>query len=200
MKATMFDVGINDADYQVQPLVGDKRVFCPFYLRWVGMLKRCYSKNYQIKNPHYIGCTVCNEWLTFSNFKKWMEKQDWQGKALDKDIIIVGNKEYSPSACAFVDVYVNGFVTDCLSARGNLPIGVGVCGKTGKLEARCRNPFTKKKEWLGYFEDEQSASAAWRKRKHEISCFLANLQADGRVAAALRLRYTDHIHTRGLTE
>lgn len=30
---------------------------------------------------------MADEWNTFSNFKNWMEKQNWEDKQLDKDII-----------------------------------------------------------------------------------------------------------------
>ena len=88
-------VGINDADYAVVEweTIGyvngkqnQKRVWeCPYYKVWGSMLKRCYSDKYQERYQTYKGCTVSEEWLTFSNFKNWMEKQDWEGKHLDKE-------------------------------------------------------------------------------------------------------------------
>jgi len=65
-------VGINDADYEVQPIINGKRVMCPFYAKWVGMLERCYSEKFQNKWPTYIGCYVILDWIYFSNFKYWM--------------------------------------------------------------------------------------------------------------------------------
>ena len=58
-------VGVNDANYATS----GKRM-CPFYRRWINMLERCYSEKFQEKNPTYRGCSVCEEWLTFSNFKR----------------------------------------------------------------------------------------------------------------------------------
>ncbi len=95
-------IGINDADYKVLPRVNGKQLICPYYQRWVSMIKRCYSEKTQERQPTYKGCTVCDEWLTFSNFKVWMEKQDWRGKQLDKDVIMSGNKVYSPDYCSFI--------------------------------------------------------------------------------------------------
>lgn len=101
-------VGVNDADYPVRPRLSGES-FCPFYKRWSDMLKRCYSVKSKETRPTYSECTVCDEWLTFSNFKAWMEKQDWEGKQLDKDILVEGNTVYSPESCIFVPMKVNNF-------------------------------------------------------------------------------------------
>lgn len=92
MKKTIYGVGTNDANY----LVVNKGVRCPYYKKWSSMLERCFSKSLHKKHPTYIGCTVCNEWLLFSNFRSWMMKQEWVGMELDKDIISIGNKKYCP--------------------------------------------------------------------------------------------------------
>ena len=102
IKKLTYGVGINDANYQVQPRIKGIKYMCPFYQKWQSMLNRAYNKKYIARQPTYIGISVCYKWLTFSNFKRWMEKQDWVGKALDKDIIYPNNKEYSPKTCYFV--------------------------------------------------------------------------------------------------
>lgn len=185
----VYGVGVNDADYAVCRKVNGKLVRCLFYESWTGMLERCYSEKYQARKPTYIGCSVCDEWLTFSNFKLWMEKQDWHGKQLDKDLLVEGNKVYSPDMCTFVDGATNKFATDHGAARGKWPIGVCFHKHVGKLMAQCSNPFTGKRERLGYFNCPNQAHLAWRKRKHELACQLADLQADKRLANALRVRY-----------
>lgn len=189
MRKLVYGAGINDADYVVQPTINGKQVACPFYRAWKGMLQRCYDSKYQAKYPAYIGCSVCDEWKTFSNFRRWMEPQDWQGKELDKDLLFIGNKIYSPDACVFVNSTTNNFTTDHGADRGEWPLGVSFHKRDGKLEARCRNPFTAKKESLGYYTCQTQAHEAWRKRKHELACQLAGLQTDKRVADALRNRY-----------
>lgn len=188
----VYGVGINDANYKVNPIINGKQVMCPFYMVWRDRLKVCYSSKYQAKHPTYIGCTVCEEWLTFSNFKSWMEAQDWQGKELDKDLLFVGNKIYSPETCAFVSAVTNTFVTDRGADRGNCPIGVTLRGS--KFQVKCCNPFNKKNEYLGLFICPNQAHLAWKKRKHEHACQLADLQTDGRVAKALRERYALQDH------
>ena len=182
-------VGINDADYPTQPKIDGKAVRCPYYVVWVSMIKRCYSEKLQKRQPTYKGCSVCTEWLYFMNFRKWMIEQDWEGKALDKDLIVEDNKVYSPVTCAFVNTTTNSFTIDCGKVRGDYPTGVSFHKHTGKFVARCSNPFTNEREHLGYFHCPHEAHLAWKARKHQLACQLADLQTDPRVAEALRTRY-----------
>ena len=98
----VFGVGINDADYVVQKFetIGyvdgkqeRKLVWaCPYYRAWKNMLARCYYHKVQGNRPTYSGCIVSEEWLRFSNFRRWMANQDFEGKQLDKDLLFEGNK------------------------------------------------------------------------------------------------------------
>ena len=119
-----------------------------------------------------------------------MEQQDWQGKCLDKDIIVPGNKLYSPKTCAFVLPATNKFVTARDACRGDYPIGVDLFKRTGKYRASCKNLFTGKREHLGYFSTQEEAHEAWRKRKHELAQLVAATESDIRVVEALKKRYS----------
>jgi hypothetical protein len=181
--------GINDSDYLVSPIKNGKQYRCKFYSTWKSMLERCYDEKYQERFSSYLGCSVCDEWLTFSKFKAWMEKQDWQGMVLDKDILTIGNKIYSAGNCVFIDANLNSFVTENKSNKGDYPVGVAFHKGNGLFISRCSNPLSSRRESLGYFVDANKAHQAWRKRKHELACQLADLQTDERVANALRTRY-----------
>lgn len=183
----VYGVGINDADYVVCPTINGKQVVCPFYSSWQSMLERCYSSKCLAKRPTYMGCSVCDEWLTFSNYKRWMETQNWKGKEPDKDLLVRGNKVYSSETCVFLDQRTNKFILDSGAARGEHPIGVSLL--RGKFQAQCKNPFTRKLEYLGLFLCPNQAHLAWKKCKHEFACQLAEQQQDLRVADALRQRY-----------
>lgn len=189
MARLVFGVGVNDSHYSVKPIMNGRQVRCPFYSVWHSMLQRCYSEKYQEKQPSYKGCTVSSEWHSFINFQLWMAAQDWHGKQLDKDLLTLGNKVYSPDTCAFVDPMTNIFTADSAATRGEWPIGVTFHKHGGKFQAQCRNPFTNGSSYLGLFDCPNAAHEEWRKRKHELACQLADLQADDRVADALRLRY-----------
>lgn len=201
-KKLIYGVGINDADYVVlvKETIGreggkikQRTVWrCPFYERWASMLERCYSEKWKNKRPTYIGCSVVEEWKTLSNFKAWMEKQDWEGKHLDKDILIPGNKEYGPDTCVFVSNVVNSFVVEAGASRGEWPIGVCWDREKNKFRAVCSNPFTKKSETLGRFNCSNEAHKAWLKRKQELAILLAAEQTDERVAKAIIDRYMNY--------
>lgn len=195
-------VGINDADYVVQKwetvgYVDGKRKqnlvwYCPYHRTWKSILERCYSAKYQNKYSTYKGCSVSEEWKIFSNFKLWMEKQQWEDKQLDKDILFEGNKVYSPETCVFVTRATNMFTIDSGASRGERLIGAYWNKASGKFQSRCSNPFTKKYEHLGLFACELEAHKAWLKRKLELAHELAAIQTDERVAKALINRYTNY--------
>jgi hypothetical protein len=194
-------LGINDVDYKISrsielPKTDGKRNqkivwICPYYQKWQNMLYRCGEK-YQKAHPSYTGCTIHPDWIYLSSFIKWVDSQpnkDWQTSFLDKDVLRVGNKVYSPNNCAFVEERVNKFILDRSAARGEYLIGCYL--HRGKFKAKCGNPFTKESDTLGYFHTELEAHLAWKAKKHELACQLADLQSDPRVAEALRKRYSN---------
>lgn len=192
----IYGVGSNDADYPTKPVISlgsSKRMICPFYQKWKSMIERCYSEKYQRKQPTYIGCRVCDEWLTFSNFSNWLKSQGYKGCSgveLDKDILKPGNKVYCPEYCVLVPALVNRFIINSAYKKKSSSLaGSSPRRSSGKFKSDCHNPFTKKGEHLGFFESDSEAHEAWRKRKHELACQLADLQTDIRVAEALRIRY-----------
>ena len=193
-------IGVNDLGYRVhiqEELTknGGKRIQnsvfrCKYYAAWANMLVRCYDKKYLESKPSYIGTSVCSEWLYATAFKKWMTQQDWHGKCLDKDIIAPRSNLYSPETCAFVLPATNSFVLARDASRGECPIGVSLDKHKDKYRASCKNPFTGKKEHLGYFSTPEEAHEAWRKRKHELAQLVAATESDPRVVQALKKRYS----------
>lgn len=190
----LYGKGFYDGEYspQVETKNNGKRVViwrCPYYARWADMLKRCYSSKFLLSRPTYLGCIVCEEWLTFSNFKSWMEQQDWQGKQLDKDLIIEDNKVYHPQACIFVSNSVNSFFGLAGSDKNSTSVGAFIDARRNKIYAQIRNPISGLKEFLGYYATELEAHLAWKQRKHELACLLAEKETDPRIIHALTTRY-----------
>lgn len=196
MKRMVCGVGVNDADYVVKigkVVDGKQKIIwrCPVYRTWASMLERCYSRKYQSIRPTYIGCSVSKEWLKFSEFRDWMISQDYDGMALDKDILFPGNKVYSQNSCAFVLPSINAFVNDLSASRGEWPLGVYWDRRSSKFASRCCNPFTGKQEYLGLFDCHNEAHEVWRSRKHQFACIYASNEKDPRISKALLNRYAN---------
>lgn len=181
----IYGVGINDVDAPVSV----NKVTCRYYKTWSDMLRRCCCLKYKLKNPSYKDAEVCESWLYFSNFKRWMEAQDWEGKHLDKDLLVRGNKLYSPDTCVFIDAKINSFILEKDSCRGEYPLGVYFQKASGKFMALCGNPITGKREYLGLHDTPEDAHLAWVSMKDKLSNMLADSQENARVAEALRNRY-----------
>ena len=120
-KTKVYGVGINDYD-------GSTRVNgiqLKSYKSWKRMLERCYSDNFKNKNHCYDNVTVCDEWLYFSNFKKWFDEnyrydlvEQGIKIALDKDLMSnKDNKIYSPNTCLFIPVKINAFIANKNKSR-----------------------------------------------------------------------------------
>lgn len=153
------------------------------------MLERCYSAALHIKRPSYLGCTVCSEWLKFSEFKLWMEKQDHEGNCLDKDLLVMGNKHYCPESCIFVSVSVNSFITDRTRSRGKYPIGAHL-HSSGRFLSQI-SPLGHGSLYLGLYDTPEEASLVYKAKKLELAKILAESQIDRRIGDALIKRYTE---------
>ena len=149
------------------------------YLLWVDMLNRCFSEKYQTLYPTYKGCNVSDNFLSYSFFYDWCHKQTGFGKVdekgrswcLDKDLLFVGNKTYSETACVFVPQEINLFFTDSGAKRGEYPVGVCFHKQTGKFSARCA--VNGKRQHLGYFDTPEEAFAVYKPFKEALCKQLA---------------------------
>lgn len=132
---------------------------------WSNMMRRCYCPKYQKKYPTYIGCTVADEWHDFQKFAQWFYSQKDSGKsyALDKDLLIVNNKVYSPETCCFVPQELNKLLLNHASARGDLPQGVNIRKSSPKFRAKIR--IGGKQEHLGYFNCPNEAYQTYKVAK-----------------------------------
>jgi hypothetical protein len=140
------------------------------YKIWFDMLKRCYSEKYHDKYPTYKDCTVCDEWLNFQKFSEWYDQNyyeiDEEKMELDKDILMKGNKIYSPETCVFVPKKVNYLFIKCDARRGNLPIGVYQHSETKKYVANCSNG--KKTINLGCYITPKEAFIVYKFYKEKV--------------------------------
>jgi len=147
------------------------------YAVWNDMLSRCYSIKRQERQPTYIGCSVCDEWLYYSNFKKFYDEKFYIVEGfrteLDKDILIKGNKVYSPKTCVFVPSNINNLFTSRKKFRGEYQIGVHLDKRTNKYSSYCNTADIPQK-YLGAFLTPLEAFEAYRKCKEQVIKDIAN--------------------------
>ena len=130
-------LGEDKATY-IDPITKRNKKF-DSYVHWYEMIRRCYNPKEINKFKNYNSCTVCEEWLNYSTFKKWYNnnyyKVNNEEMRLDKDILIKGNKIYSPETCIFVPNRINVLFTNRKNDRGKYPIGVYLYN--GKFKSQC---------------------------------------------------------------
>lgn len=150
------------------------------YNLWKSMLYRCFDKKTKDKNPTYKNATCCKEWLNYENFYEWLHEQEnfnnWCDNRwnVDKDILIKGNKFYSPETCFLVPCNVNSLFINKSNYRGNLPIGVKRSGNS--FLARCSNPITGNREYLGSYNTPFYAFQAYKNYKENLIKQIAQIE------------------------
>lgn len=176
---TVAGFGINDAPYSVKPR---NQPMCPFYKVWYNMVSRVYGDAYRKVYDAYHECSIAPEWTSFMTFRAWMETQDWQGNHLDKDLLVQGNKLYSPDTCVFVSREVNNFLIDRSSNREMLK---GVTRtRTGVYIAQCCG------DYLGSFPTAEEAHTVYTQTKNQRGVELALKQKCQKIKSVLLGRYS----------
>lgn len=183
----VYGVAKNDSTSQVLWIDGlGKKQHCPFYIKWQGMLSRVYNPRIAELRPNYSGVTIHPDWLLFSNFRQWMEQQDWEGKHLDKDLLVPGNKQYGPNTCLFISHKLNNLLTLRQADRGMLPLGVGKTTIKGYVYYTACCSFYGKQKKLGYFHSIEEASTKYLAEKNAYIQRLSAEESDPKVSAALK--------------
>lgn len=131
--------------------------------KWNKILCRSYSESYHKTRPTYRDCSVDEQWHNFQNFAKWFEETSIDDFALDKDILIKGNKIYSPETCCFVPLEVNNLLTKSNGSRGKLPIGISKNGKSFQAECQIKGIST----YLGTFSTIEDAFQVYKEVKEK---------------------------------
>ena len=175
MSKLVLGVGFNDKS---RPTKVDGKIVKEYDL-WHSMLNRCFSEKYQTRQPTYKGCSVSSNFLNYSFFYDWCQEQigfgnvDENGRSwcLDKDLLFVGNKTYSETACVFVPQEINLFFTDRGNDRGEYPLGVCFDKANGKFKAKCT--VNGKRQHLGYFNTPKEAFAVYKPFKEALCKQLA---------------------------
>lgn len=138
----------------------------PAFKYWESMMSRCYNEKFKNNRKTYQNCAVCEEWHNFSNFAKWYDENyyeiDNETMCLDKDILIKGNKLYSPKTCVFVPQRINSLFTKCDKTRNCL---IGTRKFKGKYISSFH--FNGNTKHLGYYEKEIDAFNKYKEAKEK---------------------------------
>ena len=119
-----------------------------------------------------------------------MEQQDWEGKELDKDLLVYKNKIYSPETCCFISHTLNTYLRSSNKTRGIYPIGVSY-HTNPKMINPSKHPYVAtisnkgKTVRLGYYLTPEEAHKAWQKAKIKQAQDLAVEQTDERIVQGL---------------
>ena len=157
MQATILSVGI------VGNRLSKEEMQHKAFKNWHRILIRCYDEKQQEKQPTYKGCYVSDYFLKYQNFKEWYTQQpNWDNPkyVLDKDLLVKGNKVYSPDTCCFIPVEINSLLTTTNKRRGDTPIGVCVRKKRKGYQACLR--INGKDRHLGSFDCPIRAFEAYK--------------------------------------
>lgn len=149
--------------------------FTKEYNAWRAMVQRCYDEKLKNKFTTYSECTMFSDWLYFPNFYEWLHSQEnfeqWKegNWNLDKDILVKGNKLYSPETCCLVPHHINVLFVRNEPRRGNYPIGVTIM-PNGMYQASCSDPFEleHKPHNIGYYYTAEDAFYAYKRYKENI--------------------------------
>lgn len=138
------------------------------------MKTRCYNQNYLNKNPAYNGCMVCDEWLdNRQSFFEWVDHNYYTCGAeqmdLDKDILLKGNKIYSPETCIFAPHSINTYFETLTRKPVYLP-------ELKKWKASMS--LQGKTVTIGYFDTEEEAKQEYIRHKEASLLAKADLYKD----------------------
>lgn len=170
----IYGVGINDLSDKVK----ENGKHIRSYSMWRSMLERVYSTLDRNNIRAYLDVKVCDEWLLFSNFKKWFDSHleyYHKGWHLDKDLLcrhLKVNKIYSPATCCFLPNEINGALITQKDLRASLPIGVRQA-ESGRFHATLCSGLKTSKH-LGTFDSVEEAFTAYKETKEAWLKFLAN--------------------------
>jgi hypothetical protein len=131
------------------------------YKTWLNLLGRCYKDN---KRPiTYKDCTVDERWHDFQVFGKWFEEnynpETMQGWQLDKDILVKGNKIYSPENCCFVPQEINTLFRQGFKSK--YQCSTGIFKQCDKFTSMYRGTY------LGKFNTPEEAFEVYKTTKEQ---------------------------------
>lgn len=140
------------------------------YSVWKDMIRRCYDDKHKASYKCYEDVYCCEDWKDFQEFAKWFYSNYKEGYELDKDLLKINNREYSPETCAFLPRSLNLFL---VHTRGKDSVGVFFNERSGSYSAYCCDGKGKSIN-LGTVRDEKAAHLLYKEYKESLAKRLAD--------------------------
>lgn len=167
---SIYNIGITGVKYGVtyKDESGKSRKFCE-YKTWHSMLTRCYSDKFLLNNPTYKGCSVSENFKSYTYFYEWCQDQIGfrnEGWHLDKDLLMKGNKVYSEDICVFLPLELNSLLNNHGCKRGDCPIGVCTSKNTSSYFSYLQKGGSQ--QYLGAFKTPEEAFYVYKQAKEDF--------------------------------
>lgn len=161
---------------------------------WTGIINRSMNPAVKQKHPSYEDVKLHKDWYVFEDFYSWYISQkgfnikDNKGRyySVDKDLLISGNKVYSPETCCLLPNEINCLIKGNFRKGSSLPKGV-FANKRGNFYSTI-NLFGKR-VYLGAYVTAEEAFVAYKKARESHLRVLSHLYVglvDDKVIKALR--------------
>lgn len=143
----------------------------PSYSAWRFLMMRLFCEKRLLINPTYRGCTICKSWCNFQVFSDWFYSHESYGLGyeLDKDLLVSGNRHYSPETCVMIPQEIN----KALKTVQVNSVVAGVRKRKNTKGYQVRVTEHGKRRHVGEFYTEEEASAAYVKAKEDYIHSLA---------------------------
>lgn len=143
----------------------------PSYSAWRFLMMRLFCEKRLLVNPTYRGCTICKSWCNFQVFSDYFYSHESYGLGyeVDKDLLISGNRHYSPETCVMIPQEIN----KALKTVQVNSVVAGVRKRKSSKGYQVRVTEHGKRRHVGEFYTEEEASAAYVKAKEDYIHSLA---------------------------
>lgn len=157
------------------------------YNIWNGIYKRCYCRD-----DIYEGAYMCDLWKNdIKAFVKWWNENYYEipgeTMAVDKDLLVPGNKEYAPDKCCILPQTLNTMLSNCKKHRVSkgrrvkgvpMPLGVRYDKFRKKYYAVYRPCGHQESITLSYWDTHFEAFEEYKKHKQADVIVMADKYKD----------------------
>jgi len=162
MSKIVMGIGIND-EFRVSKNSKPSKA----YQAWAQMIVKT-------TNPEASGYVadgvICKDWLTFSKFKEWFDKNHVDGWVMDRGILNPNDNIFSPDHCVFVPRHLSRFARKINSNNMFGLTGVSRITREGAPDVYVSSiRIAGKNVHLGSFSNAIDAHKAYCARRSEVA-------------------------------